>query len=149
LAPGAYRLAVYSRSTITGIFTAQVRDMVVRPPGDPHMSVDGPLPGATVRVRFTVGGWAIDRDAPTETGVDTIHVWAFPASGGAAVFLGVATAGGIRPDVSAAFGPQFTASGYSLSVSSLTPGPYQIVVYAHSAVTGTFSQTRVVSVTVR
>jgi hypothetical protein len=33
-------------------------------------------------------------------------------------------------------------------VSGLAPGQYQIVVFAHSTVTGTFNQSRVVAITV-
>ena len=45
-------------------------------------------------------------------------------------------------------GAQFTNSGYNVTVSGLAPGQYQIAVYAHSTVTGTFNQSRVVSVTI-
>jgi hypothetical protein len=39
-------------------------------------------------------------------------------------------------------------SAYSLSISTLAPGTYRIVAYAHSAVTGLFDQSRARVVTV-
>ena len=96
-----------------------------------------------------LGGWAVDVAAPSGTGIDTIHVWAFPASGGAPTFAGVPALGGVRPDVGAFFGSQFTASGYNMLVSGLAPGTYDVVVYAHSSVTNAFAAAQVVRVTVR
>lgn len=65
------------------------------------------------------------------------------------LFLGVATYGGERPDVGSLFGGQFAAPGYGLTVESLPPGVYDLIVYAHSTVTGTFNNAQVVRVTVR
>ena len=51
-------------------------------------------------------------------------------------------------NVGAVYGSQFTASGYSLNVSGLTVGQQYIIgVYAHSTVTGTFNQSRFVTIT--
>ena len=93
-------------------------------------------------------GWAIDRGASSGPGVNAVHVWAYPLSGAPAVFVGAATTGQSRPDVGNFFGAQFTNSGYSLTVSSLAPGAYDLVVFARSTVTGTFNNARVVRVTV-
>jgi hypothetical protein len=85
------------------------------------------------------------------TGVDAIHVWAYPdpGSGVPPVFVGTPTYGGPRGDVGAAFGDaRFTASGYSLSVNTLASGTYDLVVYTHSTVTNTFNNYRVVRITV-
>ena len=41
---------------------------------------------------------------------------------------------------------RFTPSGYSLTVSTLPPGTYTVVVYARSVATGTFSVARSVQV---
>ena len=112
------------------------------------MFVDAPLMNANVSQPFTIRGWAADTDAPTGTGVDAIHVWAF-SSNGAQVFLGAASYGLARPDVGAHLGPsRFNNSGYSLSATGLSPGVWQLVIFARSTVTGTFNQARVVSVTV-
>jgi phosphatidylserine/phosphatidylglycerophosphate/cardiolipin synthase-like enzyme len=124
------------------------------PPGapDPLMAIDGPGPGQTVREPMTIAGWAIDRGDQSGTGVDTIHVYAYPNPGSSAppVFLGVAQYGLSRPDVAAAFGSaRFTNSGYSLTPSAaLARGLYQIVVFARSRVTGTFNQALAVVVMV-
>jgi hypothetical protein len=148
LAPGVYTLVVYARSTVSGQWFWQTRAITVRPPGDPLMTIDTPGAGASVGQPFNLAGWAIDRDAVTGPGVDAVHVWAFPADGGAAQFVGAVTTGGVRGDIGAIFGAQFANSGYNVAVSGLAPGHYQIAVYAHSTVTGTFNQARVVTVQV-
>jgi hypothetical protein len=83
--------------------------------------------------------------------VDAVHIWAVPtaATGGLPLFVAAATYGAPRGDVGAAFGSQFTNSGYNTYVSGLTTGTYDLVVYARSAVTGTFNQSHVVRVTVQ
>jgi hypothetical protein len=149
LTPGAYRIVVYARSTFSGSFSAQARDITVRAAGNPAMSVDLPASGATLTSPFVVGGWAIDLDAVAGSGVDTVHVWAYSVSGGAPTFVGVASYGGARMDIGNLFGPRFVNSGYDLTASSLAPGAYDLVVYSHSTVTGTFSAARVVRVTVQ
>ncbi len=88
------------------------------------------------------------RRPPTGTGINTIHVWAFPTTGGPPVFVGVPAIGGSRPDVGAYFGSRFTPSGYNI-LANLTPGTYDLSVYGHSAVTNTFDAWSVVRVTVR
>jgi hypothetical protein len=112
------------------------------------MSIDTPVAGADASATFAIGGWAIDTGAPTGSGVDAIHVWAFPASGGGAIFVGVGAYGADRPDVGAAFGGRFAASGFNL-LAQLAPGVYDVVVYAHSSLTGTFNNAASVRVTVR
>ena len=115
----------------------------------PAMRVETPLTNSTVHQRFTIAGWAIDRGAATGPGVDAIHVWAFPRSfTGDAIFVGVGAYGGARPDVGAAYGTQFTNSGFGLTAVLTTAGLYEVVVFAHSAVTGTFNQAQAVWVTV-
>jgi hypothetical protein len=51
--------------------------------------------------------------------------------------------------VAAIFGPQFTKSGYGLIVDSLSPGTYDLAVFAWSTVQGRFVPAKVVRVTVR
>jgi hypothetical protein len=96
-----------------------------------------------------VSGWAIDAGAGSGTGVDVVQMYAYPnpGSGQAAIFLGTATSGGSRPDIGAAYGSQFTPSGYGL-YATLGAGYYQVVVYAHSSVTASWSQAQSVYVTV-
>jgi subtilisin len=137
---GHYRLVVSARSSLSGAFTG-VREVTVTI-SEPLMHIDTPANGSTGSQPFAVGGWAIDRAAATGSGVDTIHVWAYPdpGSGAAPIFLGEATRGFPRPDVAAAFGLQFAASGYNILVTGLPRGhSYRVVVFPHSSVSGTFS----------
>jgi hypothetical protein len=114
----------------------------------PRMAIDLPRTGSTITGGFQIAGWALDLGAPSGPGVDAIHVWAFPASGAAAVLVGTATPGDARPDLVAAFGSaRFLSGGYSLN-GALQPGNYTLVVYAHSTVTGTFNNSAAVNITV-
>jgi hypothetical protein len=98
------------------------------PQSTPLMFIDTPSAGSTVGQPFTISGWALDRTAST-TGISTLHVWAYPQSGGAPQFLGVTTYGIGRPDVGAVFGAQFADAGFQLSARGLAPGNWTIVVY--------------------
>ncbi len=86
-----------------------------------------------------LAGWAADLDAAAGTGIATLHVWAYPPTGGAPVFLGTPTLGGARPDVAAVHGDQFRESGFGLSVQGLIPGTYDLAVFPWSNVTGAFA----------
>lgn len=112
-------------------------------------AIDVPADGTTVNSPFVVAGWAVDLAAATGSGVDTVHVWAYPASGAAPIFLGVAHYGDTRPDIGWLFGDQFSPASYSLPVLQLAPGDYNLVVYPHSAVLGDFQGARVVRVRVQ
>jgi hypothetical protein len=118
------------------------------PASNPWMEVDTPKQSTTVRQPFAVAGWAVDFGATQNDGVDAVHVWAYPASGQAPIFLGADTTGTARTDVAGIFGPQFKTSGYGIVVNGLPAGVYQVVVYAHSAITGTFNDARAVTITV-
>ena len=147
--PGTFHVTAYAHSTSAGAFDASAGATVtVRPPGNPAMSLDTPEQDATPGTPFIVAGWAIDLDSTSGPGVDAIHVWAFPHDGGAPIFLGVSPYGGARPDVGAAFGTRFTQSSYQLVVDGLAPGAYTVVVYAHSAITGSFNQSAGVTLAV-
>jgi hypothetical protein len=149
LVPGTFHITAYAHSASAGAFDASAGTTVtVRPPGNPAMSLDTPEQDAAPATPFIVAGWAIDLDSTSGPGVDAIHVWAFPRDGGAPIFLGVSPYGGARPDVGAAFGTRFTQSSYQLVVDGLVPGAYTVVVYAHSAITGSFNQSAGVTLTV-
>jgi glucose/arabinose dehydrogenase len=148
LAPGAYQIVAFGRLIATGTFEA-VRIVNVVVEGGGLMAVDAPLHLSTVDRPFLIGGWALDAGAASGTGVDTIHIWAYPVGGGTPTFVGVAGYGSTRPDVGAFFGTQFAASGYNLQVSALPAGTWDLVVFAHSTVTGAFDTVRVVRVVVR
>jgi hypothetical protein len=145
---GTYMLAAYMHSTVTGTFNA-VRSVTITV-STPAIAVGPPTPGELVAPVFLVAGWAVDLAAPSGTGVNAIHVWAFPTTPGAApIFAGAATLGYARPDVAAIFGPQFLNSGFGLVITTLPSGQYDLAVMMQSAVTGTFNAVRVVRVTVQ
>ena len=84
------------------------------------MSLDNPQNGMTLGSPFSIWGWALDRGAPSGTGVSAVQVVAIPQSGGAPIVLGDARLGLPRPDVGTAYGdPRFTPSGYALENVSL------------------------------
>jgi glucose/arabinose dehydrogenase len=137
LPPGPYQLVVFARSTVTHLYKSVSRIVTIRP--STRMFVDIPRAGSLVPSRFRVAGWALDGSAAAGTGVDAIHVWAYPAGSGAPVFVAANPAFMQRPDVGAIFGPAFTPSGFQLE-GSLAPGAWTLVVFARSTRTLTFSQ---------
>jgi hypothetical protein len=100
------------------------------------MGLDTPLlTGQPLRVT----GWALDGRASTGTGVDSVAVYAYPATG-APVLLGQAVLGESRTDVAGTYGPQFLAAGFSLRTTTVLPvGTYTVVAFAHSAISGEFA----------
>jgi hypothetical protein len=148
LAAGTYQLVVFAHSTVTGTFNnVRTVTVTVTVPA-PRMAIDGPAAGSTVGTSFLVAGWALEPAATSGSGVDAVHVWAYPTSGAAPTFFGVAMIGIPRPDVAAYFGAPGAASGYGV-IGTLRPGTYDLVVYAHSALAGTFNNAQIVRVTVR
>jgi Viral BACON domain/Matrixin len=127
--------------------------IIIAPKSSGHVGaqvvIDAPRMQQEVRQPFHLGGWAADLDAEVGTGIDTLHVWAYPVAGGLPIFIGVPTYGGARPDVAAVHGDQFRESGYGLTVQSLPPGSYDLAVFAWSNVTGGFVPAKLVRVTVR
>jgi hypothetical protein len=151
LPPGVYQFVAFAHSRLTGTFNNSQAVVVTIPSNPPRMSVDFPASNQATGSTVFVAGWAFDPNTASGSGVDTVHVWTYPnpGSGAAPRFLGVGTVGGSRPDVAAAFGPWGALSGYSLHVTGLSPGVHDIVVFAHSSVTGTFNNSQVVRITVR
>jgi hypothetical protein len=151
LAPGTYRVVVLAHSTVSGLFNqSPLVDVTIAAAAtpDPWMAIESLAGGSTKTQPFLVAGWAVDFGAAVGPGVDQVHVWATRVSDGTKTFLGVASYGSTRSDVSALFGPTFANSGYSLSVSGLTPDVYDITVFARSTVTGGFNQAQTVRVNV-
>ena len=106
-------------------------------------------PEATGSRSFPLGGWAIDLRSTSGPGIDVVHVWAYPTSGGSPIFVGAPTYAIARADVAAAFGnSRFTNCGYAMTVNSLGPGTYDLVVWARSTASSTFAINLVVRVTV-
>jgi hypothetical protein len=117
----------------------------------PQVVIDLPSSHRTFAAgeRIVLAGWAIDRDTDIGTGVDTLHVWAYPATGEPPWWVGVAAYGGERPDVGAIFGDQFTESGYGIRVRGLEPGTYDLAVFAWSTVQNRFVPAKTVRITAR
>ena len=140
---------MYARSTVTGTFSRQLTARVAVRQSAPIVFLDRPAAGAIVSSPFVLSGWALDPGAPAGTGVDAIHVWAYPVAGGPAVWVGAATYGTSRPDVGAYYGAQFGNAGFTLAGAALAPGAYDLVLFPHSTLSAAFSTPLVVRVTAR
>jgi hypothetical protein len=95
-----------------------------------------------------VSGWALAENGATPPGIETIHVWAFPVSGGAAQFVGVPTLGISRPDVGAIYGPGYENAGFDLTPATLASGTWDIAVFAKMTGVASFSPPRVIRITI-
>jgi hypothetical protein len=113
-----------------------------------QMVIDTPRPQQDLAQPFVLAGWAADLDAASDTGIDVLHVWAYPLAGGPPVFLGTTTRAP-RPDVAAIHGEQFRDAGFGLAVQGLTPGHYDLAVFPWSTARGDFLPAQVVRITLR
>jgi hypothetical protein len=146
---GAYDLVFVRGSGDATVGRQEVR-MVLRPKGTgPQVVIDMPGAQQAVEQPFVVAGWAADLTAAEGSGIDTLHVWAYPLTGTAPVFVGVTGVGGARPDVAAAYGEQFGQSGYGLLVQGLEAGSYDLAVFGWSHQRSGFLPAAVVRITVR
>jgi fibronectin-binding autotransporter adhesin len=154
LGPGAGAVQVFDGSTAAPLGSP----IVVHPPTSSglfvsfavpanRMVIEGPPMGATLSSPFTLAGWAFE-EGSSGVGVDVIHVWAYPAGGGAPQFLGAATMARPRPDIGALFGARYANAGYQLNVLALADGQYDLVAFARSSITGLFNMSRLVRVRV-
>ena len=130
--------------------------IVLNPKGSgrvgPQIVIDTPSGASrllSANLPFTVAGWATDLDDGLGTGVDAVHVWAYPVGGADPVFVGLAALGGSRPDVAAVYGRRFTKSGYGVTGAGLPAGDYDLAVFAWSTVRQGFAPAKTVRVTVR
>jgi hypothetical protein len=132
---GRYDFVFVRSANGAAVSRREVR-IVLHPKGrgavGPQVVIDAPRSQALVREPFMIGGWAVDLDAPTGTGVTTLHAWAFPASGGAPIFLGATAYGGVRPDVAAVHGDRFKESGFGVIVHGLPAGDYDLALFPWS-----------------
>ena len=149
LAPGIYDLRATARSAVSGAanLTRTVR-VTIRPEPVPLLAIDIPAPGRTAGGTFGVAGWALTAETLPAPGVDAVHVWAAPLGGGPWVFVGAAILGVPRPDVAAAFGPQYATAGYYLTVTNLAPGTWDLYVFPRRTGDAAFGAPRTVRVTV-
>ena len=95
-------------------------------------AVDTPHDWLSSSHDILVAGWAIDEAASGGTGIDRVAVYLNGA------YSGDASLGHHRPDVGAAYGPRFAASGFvfPLRLSGVTPGHHIVEVRIRSAATG-------------
>jgi uncharacterized delta-60 repeat protein len=149
---GAYDF-VFVRYVGEQAVTRQEVRIILQPKGSgsigPQVVIDTPPSQQDVGQPFVLAGWAADLRATHGTGIATLHAWAYPLTGGAPVFLGAAAYGAVRPDVAAVHGDQFEDSGFGLQVQGLSPGHYDLAVFAWSTEVGDFVPARTVRVTVR
>ncbi len=115
----------------------------------PQMVIDTPRAQADVAQPFVAAGWSVDLGALSGTGVSTIHVWAYPLTGGSPVFVGVASIGGQRPDVGAIYGDRFGTSGFGVVVDGLAPGNYDLALFPWSTASNGFLPAKTVRLTIR
>jgi hypothetical protein len=154
LPPGSYTLVIYAHSTLSTVHHGWgtpklLSATVIAPTSAPRMWTDTPTANQTVPGTFGVAGWALDLGSASGPGVSAVHVWAYPATGAAPIFVGAAQMGFARPDVAAFFGSsRLTNSGWGV-VGSLPPGNYTLVAFALSSVTGTFNNTSVIPIRVQ
>jgi hypothetical protein len=109
-----------------------------------RMAVD--VAARTTGDGIVIAGWALHEGSGT-VGVDAIHAWAYPAGGGAPVFVGATVPGVARGDVASIFGGEFALAGFALN-GTLAPGTYDLAVFARNSLTGLFDQLRVMRITV-
>lgn len=108
-----------------------------------------PRPGSGQANDEVLAGWAADLDASNGTGIETLHVWAYPVDGSTPIFVGVADYDGARPDVAAVHGERFLKSGFALSMTGLAPGTYDLAVFPYASRRGGFGNATTVGVTGR
>jgi hypothetical protein len=150
---GAYDLVFVRWSEGQAVSRQEVRivlNVAGRNRVGPQLVIDTPSASETVDLPFNIAGWAIDPDAGSDTGIDTLHVWAYPVDDFEhPIFLGAMAYGGDRPDVAAIFGERFLPSGFGIILQSLPPGTYDLAVFPWSTAVGGFAPAKVVRVTVR
>lgn len=145
---GTYDLVFARLEGSTPVARRDVR-VVLNPKGSNRV---GPQTVIDIADGRLVAGWAVDLDSQIDTGVDTLHVWAYPVEQGRRgdpIFVGAVEYGGARPDVAAIYGERFLNSGYGIRVEGLAGGTYDLAVFAYSTVTDGFVPAKVVRVIIR
>jgi hypothetical protein len=107
-----------------------------------EIMVDVPTAGSTVAsgTQVLIGGWAVDRNATSGTGIDQVRVYLDGPMEGGGTLLGNATLGVSRPDVAQALGNQaYANAGYNFlwTPTNLSGGSHTFYVYAHSTASNT------------
>ena len=96
------------------------------------------IPAGTLRLPFTVSGWAVDPSASEGPGIDLVMLIEGPEYPGRFVTEG--TYGLDRRDIAAALGASFSESGFAISVAALRPGAHELSVYLRVAGERTWSR---------
>jgi YVTN family beta-propeller protein len=149
LPSGRHTLVFYAHDPRTNTFQpAATLDLTVRV-GRAAIAVDTPRPEITAISPFVIGGWAVDPAAAAGggPGIDVVHIWAYPASGGSPIFVAQASTGGPRPDVASLMGSPFSRAGFT-TTGSLPSGSYTLALWGRSTGTGTFDAVQTVPITV-
>jgi len=147
---GVFDIVALARSTVTRSWeVARVQRITVDPAV--LITIDRPTESSTVGSSFTLSGWALDRRASSNSGIDSLHIYAYPnpGSGAQPIWIGAFAPNRSRPDVGAAFGSQYNATGFTVPVSGLAPAVYDVVIFGHSSVSNSFDNGRLVRITVQ
>lgn len=115
----------------------------------PQVVIDTPTEDSENSGAFMVAGWAVDPHSTEGSGIDVIHVWAYPMLGGAPIFLGAAKLDGERPDVQEIYGERATNSSYGVAVGPLPRGTYLLAAFAWSMELRDFLPASTRTITVR
>jgi hypothetical protein len=128
LAPGTYQVQARAHSAFFGVWTRFTRTFNVTAT-PPHIVIEAPTANGVVSAPFVVSGWAVDPEAASGTGMDTVQVFTCPVActGSNGTFRGMATYGLARPDIATLMGnSRFTNSGFSFTFSTLPVGQYEV-----------------------
>jgi hypothetical protein len=129
--------------------TAPVKVSTFAPTSNPQIGIDTPTPSQVVTSSFEIGGWLLDANATSGTGVDDVKIYVqLPGAQGPGLLIGHGRLGLSRPDVGAVYGSQFSNSGFHYTITGLSPGPATLWVIGHSTVTNTDSISKSVPFTV-
>ena len=134
---GQYVLTAKARSTVTNTWIISATTVIT---SGPLTSIDTPRGPTPVSAGFSISGWSIDLRSTSGPGISAVHVYAYPVTGGSAIFLGAADVNQSRPDVEAIYGAEFENCGYQLPVTQpLSPGKYLFVAFPYSSVSNGFA----------
>ncbi len=138
--PGDHTINVFTLSAVTGRWDKLSAAVTVVPrpfPDDPVIRIMEPYDNAGLGgAASVVKGWAVDRNAPTGTGVDKVEVWFDgPRDVTGSIKLGEASYGNPFGSPGDELGdPRFAPSGFLLAWSPLQfrAGTHTLYVYVHS-----------------
>lgn len=149
---GTYDI-VFMRTRSDGTATRREVRFILQPKGSGHVGtqvvIDTPRAQQDLVQPFSLGGWAVDLDAASGVGIEALHVWAYPSTGGTPIFVVATAPSAARLDVAAVHGDQFRESGFGLAVQGLPAGTYDLAVFPWSSVIGAFAPPQTVRITVQ